>query len=337
MEEVRHTRLSLKYDGEDISRDLEPFLLSFSCQDNGMDQADDLEISLQDREGLWHSDWFPEKGAEVTASIQAFNFREPGEKLEYPCGTYTIDEVEFSGPPWKMSLRCTSSAITKSLRKEKKTRAWENISLEAIAKQIAGEHDLGLVFEAPGVDYNRQDQRKESDLDFLSRIGKFAGVKVKVAERKLILYAGKSFDSQDPSITYRPGDLGSWKIKTQAHDVYQACKVDYWDPEKKEKYTYTYKPEDPPSSGQTLQVNKRVESRAAAEEVAKAELRKKNEKELTGSLDLMGDPRLFAGNTIRLEDFGVFSGKYFVETVRHEYSKGEGYTCSADIRLTLDY
>ena len=337
MEEVRYSELQITYEGEDISKDLDPYVLSLSCQDNGSDQADDLEITLQDRQRLWVSDWFPDKGAEIEASIFAHNFRKVGESLEYPCGKYTIDEIEFSGPPGKVKLRCTSSAVTKSLRKEQKTRSWENTSLRTIAEQIAGMHNIGLIYDAPNVSYNRQDQRKESDLDFLSRIGRFAGVNVKIAEQKLILYAGKSYDLQSPSVAFRPEDLTSWRFKTQAHDIYQACKVDFWDPEKKEQYTYTFTPDNPPRSGQTLQVNKRVESRAAAEEMAKAELRKYNENEVTASLELMGDPRLFAGLTIDLKDFWVFSGKYFLKSVRHDYSKDGGYTCSADTRRTLEY
>lgn len=32
-------------------------------------QADDLQLTLEDRDGLWLEAWFPDKGAALTASI----------------------------------------------------------------------------------------------------------------------------------------------------------------------------------------------------------------------------------------------------------------------------
>lgn len=337
MEEVgRRAKLNVSYDGEDISREIAKHVTSFECVDNASGEADSLKIDLQDRERRWSGPWWPDKGAEISASIECLNLRERGERMTYPCGIYTIDEITASGPPWKLQLSCTSSSVKTSLRREKKTRSWENTSLRDIADRIAQKHKLELVYEAPDVAFKRRDQRKQSDLTFLQDLAEEAGLQLKIAERRLILFSGKSFDGKDPSLTYAPQDLGSWQFTAQAHDLFNACKVGYWDPEAKEFLEFTYTPENAPETGQTLQINKRVESRAAAEQLAKAELRKKNESEITGSLDLMGDPRLFAGNTLSLEGFGALSMKYFIKQVRHRYG-GQGYTCSADVRSTLEY
>ena len=333
----RRASIQVTYEGADISRDLEPFVTSFSCRDNASGQADELELNLQDRDGLWHGDWFPDKGAEITAQILCENYRKKGERETFPCGIYTIDELEFSGPPWKLALRCTSSSVKTSLRREVKTRAWENVTLQAIAGQIAEEQSLGLVYDAPDAAYKRRDQRKESDLVFLARLAEEAGLNLKVAERRLILFSGESYDAKAPSVTYTPSDLASWRFTTQAHDIFRACKVSYQDPEDKEVKTYTFEPDSAPASGQTLQVNERVESRAAAERVAKAKLRQRNQSETTASLERMGDPRLFAGNTLSLDGFGAFSGTYFIKSVSHSYDRSSGYTTSADLRRTLEY
>jgi hypothetical protein len=337
MEEVgRRANLCITYEGTDISRDLAPFVTSFACTDNASGQADDLELTLQDRDGKWRGDWLPDKGAEITAEIECQNFIEPDETTVYPCGAYTVDELEFSGPPWKVSLRCVSSSVKKSLRREQKTRGFENTSLQTIAGQIAEANDLGLVYEAEDVSYTRRDQRKESDLEFLSRLADEAGLSLKVAERRIILFSGRQFDAKSPGLTYKPGDLASWRFSSQAHDVFRACKVSYQDPASKQVLDYLFEPESAPESGQVLQVNKRVESRAKAIELAKAELRKRNSREVTGSLQRMGDPRLFAGNTLSLDGFEAFSGTYFLEKVSHRFGRN-GYTTSADIRKTLDY
>ena len=337
MEEVgRRARLQMSYEGEDISREIAKHVTSFECVDNASDEADSLKIDLQDRERRWSGPWWPDKGAEISASIECLNLRKRGERMVYPCGVYTIDEISASGPPWKLQLACTSSSVKTSLRREKKTRSWENTSLQDIAQRIAESHDLELVFKASNTSFNRRDQRKQSDLAFLQDLADEAGLQLKIAERKIILFSGESFDKQDPSLTLTPKDVNGWQFTSQAHDLYKACKVGYWGAAEKSFFTYTYTPENAPETGQTLQVNKRVESRAAAEKLAKAELRKKNESEITGSLDLMGDPRLFAGNTLSLEGFHALSGKYFIKQVRHAYGR-QGYTCSVSVRSTLEY
>lgn len=340
MEEiVRRARLRVLYEGADISADIEGMVTEFSCTDNASGKADDLQISLEDRDGLWTGDWFPDKGAALTASIQAQSFVSQENKAVYPCGTYIIDEIDGSGPPSKVSIRAVSSSVKESLRREDKTRAWENVSLAGIAKDIAEENGLALVFDGEDTDFNRVDQRSESDLAFLQRLADRCGMNLKVAEGQIILFEGKVYDAKPPSMSLAVSDetLISWNLSSQAHDVYKACQADYWDQDQKKVLSYTFIPSPAPAVGQTLKVNKRVESLAAAESLAKAELRKKNKTETAGSLQLLGEPRLFAGNTLLLSGFGVFSGSYFLEQVVQSYNRAQGYTTKAKIRQTLGY
>jgi phage protein D len=52
----------LFYDGVEISRDIAPFLISFSYIDNSGDELDSISVTLEDRKGNWRDPWFPEKG-----------------------------------------------------------------------------------------------------------------------------------------------------------------------------------------------------------------------------------------------------------------------------------
>lgn len=337
MEEMsRRTRLRVTYAGTDITAHIAGMITSFAVTDNASDTADDLELTLEDRDGNWHGAWFPGKGAEISASLECSNFTAPGEKIVYPCGAFTIDEIDVGGPPWNIILRGVSSTIMKSLRREEKTKAWENIALKEIVREIAASHDLGVLYDAPDIDYKRIDQRKESDLKFISRLAKDGGLKTKVAENRIIVFAAERFDAKPSGLTLRPEDLSSWSFRAQAHDIYRACKVDYWGEQQKESLTYTFEPFSERSVGQVLKINKRVESRADAERVAKARLRDKLEEEITGNLQMMGEPRMFAGNTISLSGFGILSGRYFLKKVRHTFDESSGYRTTADIRLAID-
>ena len=48
--------------GKDVSMDLRPHLLSLSWTDKADDELDDLQLTLEDREGLWQGDWLPQHG-----------------------------------------------------------------------------------------------------------------------------------------------------------------------------------------------------------------------------------------------------------------------------------
>ena len=66
---ARYAEVSLIYEGKNISRDIAPYMVSFSYTDNSADKADDISLTLEDRERLWCSDWFPSKGDTIKASI----------------------------------------------------------------------------------------------------------------------------------------------------------------------------------------------------------------------------------------------------------------------------
>ncbi|MCF7936835.1 MAG: hypothetical protein K9L28_10895 [Synergistales bacterium] len=339
MEEVntRHARLKVLYDGTDISADIADMITDFQCTDHAGGKADDLSITLEDRGRLWIGDWFPDKGAELVASIECFDFPAAGDVYTYPCGTYTIDDIQVSGPPNRVQIRAASSTVKSSLRREEKTRAWAHITLEGIASELAGQNDITCVYDAPGVSYQRKDQRNESDLGFLSRLADESGLRLKAAERQIILFDGKTYDAKPPALTFRPEDVSTWDFSSQAHEVFSGCRVDYFDPPAKQTLSYTFTPADGPENGQILKINKRVEDLATAEMLAKAELRKRNREEITGGFDSIGDPRLFASNTVRMDGFGVFTGTYFVEKVTHSYSKSVGYRTGAELKRTLEY
>lgn len=54
---ARRTAVQIAFAGVDITDDIRPYLLSMSYTDNEEDQADDLQIKLQDRDGIWMESW----------------------------------------------------------------------------------------------------------------------------------------------------------------------------------------------------------------------------------------------------------------------------------------
>jgi phage protein D len=71
------------------------------------------------------------------------------------------------------------------------------------------------------------------------------------------------------------------------------------------------------------------------EKMAKNALRKANKEENTGSINLVGDPRLVGAVNITLENFGSFDTKYIISKATHRLSSSSGYTTDIEIRKCL--
>lgn len=54
---ARRAGVEIAFDGADISNSIRPYLLSVTYTDDEEDEADDLQIRLQDRDGIWLTKW----------------------------------------------------------------------------------------------------------------------------------------------------------------------------------------------------------------------------------------------------------------------------------------
>lgn len=334
---MRTASLQLIYESKDISASIARFVTGFEYTDHSDGKADDLQITLEDSDQRWKSDWYPSKGAKITASIIS---EVDGKRAALDCGVFEIDEIEPSGFPELFTIKAASAAVSKSIRAEKKTVAWESITLREIVGKLAATHGMGAYYEAPVVAFSRIDQRDESDLSFLSRLCTQNGLSLKVSGEKLIVFDGKDFEAKGASFTVSRLDrsLESYRFTDKAHDIYRACEVSYQDPASKADKTYRFTPDNTPAVGEVLKINRRVESLAAAQRVAQAELRKKNKGEVKGSLTMVGHPGMVAGLNLNATGFGTYDGKYFIEEASHRYDRSSsGYVVALTIHRELGY
>lgn len=346
LKQARRVTVAVSIGGHDATNVLAPYLLDFSYTDHVDGKADDVQLKLHDREGNWQGDWQPEKGMSVVASIVAENWFAEGQNLSLPCGTFKIDEVEFSGPPDTVTIKAVSAALTGGLRDTVKTRAFENSSLMLVAKQIARENELTLYYEGDPQSFKRQDQRSESDLNFLHRLTKEHGMFLKVHDKKLVITDAEQVEQAASTVTItRQGKSGdaiqsinccanryTFKISS-AGTAYTHAKVAYTDPTKGQTHTATVPAANKSglAASKPLLIDARVESPAKAITVGKAALQRQNSKEITATLELMGNPRLVAGIVVSLIGFGGFSGQYLIDKASHKVTGGGGYTTALEL------
>lgn len=337
---ARRATLSVFIGGHDAANYVDPHLLDFSFTDNAGGKADEVQITLHDRDGKWNGEWRPQKGTAVFASITVHDWEGEGHTATLPCGTFKVDEIEFSGPPDKVKLKAVTSALTSGLRDEDKTRAWENFSLGGLAGQIATENGLDLMYDGPEHSFARQDQREESDLAFLQRLSSERGMNCKVHDGKLVMFDAAGADAKAAALTIsKTGSMyspSSYSFKESSSKTgYKNAKVAYTDPTTGTTHTAQVQAADAEADEKTLQLNQRVESAGDAMRMGKGELRNKNKEKNKASLEFMGNPAVVAGVVLALTGFGQFDGRWFVEKAEHKI--GSGYTTSIEIRKTLDY
>ncbi|MCM0759613.1 contractile injection system protein, VgrG/Pvc8 family [Sporomusa sphaeroides DSM 2875] len=333
---ARRAYLKLLYDNKDISADLAPYLLSWSYSDHASGKADDLQISLEDREGLWMGDWLPDKGATLKAILVTEHWSEQGKTEELPLGTFEIDAIDGKSSPSSVTIKALSIPESASLRGEEKTRSWEKVKLSTIARDIATKAGLTLFYDTDDdPEEDRVEQTEQSDLAFLQQRCEDAGLSLKVSDQQIVIFDEEKYEAMEPVLTIKRGQshILDHSFSTTTRDVYSACRVEYHDPKGKKSISHTYRAPNKPATGKTLVINQRVKSIAKAEKLARKKLRKQNKGETKMSFSLLGDIRLLAARTVMVEGYGKFDGKYFIEEATHA---GAGYTVKIDLRRVLE-
>lgn len=328
MDNVLRTRVLVTYEGEDITRDIAHDLLSFSYTDNEGGKADDISITLKNDHGRWSGPWLPLRGDKITATIVQSG---RGAGFDLPCGTFTIDEIEFSGPPSIVAIKGASVPSNSDIMRRQRSRAWENVRLSEIVQDVALAGGMSVLYMIDNDPiYDRRDQRDESDMAFLNRLCEDEGFCLKSTDNQIVVFDPRVQEESDPVATIRIGGgrVKSYRFSAQTYDVYARCIVEYTDPQSGKLIQYTY--EQPGvEKGKTMKLVRRAENIAEAERRAAAALYRSNRGEVTGTLELIGDTRLSAGQTIIIEGAGQFSGRYYIEKSSH--SIASGYITTIDV------
>lgn len=425
---ARRTEISVTFESVNVSADINKYLLSATYTDNEEDKADDLQLTLDDRDGVWlngwlntnaqpaavstgNSDgwkigdevtvtgrpqyssygtgtpgkalsnykgkithlnlkngikypihveqkgWFAEnqvtktaakqdtmtqsggaKGAEITCAIVQKNWNSDGKDKVLDCGTFELDSLDVSGPGAKINIKATSIPYTSTLRTQKKTKAWERMKLSGIVKEIAAKNGMNSMLESEyDPYYERTEQIQKSDIVFLQGLCKNAGISLKVTAKIIVLFDELKYEQKAEvrKIERGESDVINYSFSTNFHDTaYSSCHVSYTDPATKKTVEYTYKPKNADGTGQVLEVNEKVKSREEARQLAMKRLRQKNKNEYKASFTLVGDLDLVAGVTVNVTGWGMFDGKYIIETATHNLTGG--YTVNLTLRRVLE-
>lgn len=334
--EARRVTLKCLYESQDISQDIAPFIKGFSITEVLGGEADEAEIVLHDREKLWMGDWLPELGDTMDITLQISDWGGEGDTRALPFGKFDVDEMAESGWPHEAKIKLISVPVTGGINTIKRTRAWEKAKLSAIAQDVAGGVGMELYYDTEEDPMQeRAEQNEQTDLSFLQKLCKDAGLALKVTDNRIVIFDVLKYEKADPVLEIVNGTsaIKSFECRQTIHDIYKACHVKYKHSKKDEFIEFTFT--DPKrEKGETLEINEKVESVEEAEKLAKKKLREKNLEETSVSLTMLGNFALLASNTVTLKNFHSFDGKYLITKSSHEV--GNGYTTKVDLRRVID-
>ncbi|WP_431768990.1 phage late control D family protein [Xenorhabdus nematophila] len=292
-------------------------LMSLSLTDNRGFEADQLDIELDDSDGLLS---LPPRGTTLSLHLGW-----QGESLIHK-GTFIVDEIEYSSAPDKITVRARSADFRATFNISREL-SYHQKTLSDIVRTVATRNNLKPEVDNTLADIrlNHIDQTNESDGSFLTRLARQEGAVAAVKNGYLLFMrqgqnqtvSGKPLPVV--SITRQSGDGYRFSLADRsAYTGVSASWLNTREPKKKENITVKRKqrkttPEKKDekqgeylagSEGNVLVMKHTYANKANAERAAKAEWEKIQRGVASFSLQLAkGRPELFPEMKVRVSGF----------------------------------
>ncbi|HHA1905057.1 TPA: phage late control D family protein [Enterobacter asburiae] len=168
----------LKLDDRDITQNFSPRLISLTMTDKRGLEADQLDIQLDDSDGLLD---LPARGARLSLWLGW-----EGTPLEEK-GDFTIDAIQFQGAPDTLTIRGFSADFRGKLN-VRREQSWHDTTIGAIVDTIAQRNQLtaSVTSGLASIAISHIDQSQETDAAFLSRLADRNGAFVSIKAGKII-------------------------------------------------------------------------------------------------------------------------------------------------------
>lgn len=168
----------LSVNSKDITANIRNRLISLTLTDNRGFEADQLDLELDDADGLLA---MPVRGAVIKLFLGW-----KGQAL-IGKGEFTVDEVEHHGAPDTMTIRARSADFRGSLNSRREV-SYHDTTLGEVVKQVAERNKLSPVLAAGFATQavSHIDQTQETDAAFLTRLATLYGAVAAVKAGKLL-------------------------------------------------------------------------------------------------------------------------------------------------------
>lgn len=315
-------------------------IISVEVTDNRSNEADQLDITLNDHDGKLQ---LPRKGVKINCKLGFI-----GEALQDK-GDFIVDEIEWSLTPDTITVKA-SSANFKSAIKSGKSQSYHRQTLGEIARQIAIRNKLKLVItdDLANIDLNHVDQTSESDLNLLKRLSKQNGAEMAVKKDRLLIFKAGSAKTASGqalptiTITRQQGDQGRYAEEDRDSD-YTGVSAYYQDKGKATRKHVTSGNPEQYGGGNNPDTKTKVlkgtfASREEAQRAADAAMDTTKNQMATFSITLAyGLPAISTESPVKLQGFKaeVDKLKWIVAKAKHSYSTS-GFTTQLELEAKIN-
>jgi uncharacterized protein len=263
-------------------------------------------------------------------------------------GRISAIEAEYS-PDGSASITVLAEDRLQDLRMTRRTRTFEDISDDAIIRQIAQEHSLTPEVDLQGPTHKIIAQVNQSDLAFLRERVRCADAELWVQDTTLYAQRRANRASADIRLTYG-ANLFTFSARADLAHQRTEVGVSGWDVTSKDAIdaissasAINAELDAGHSGGGTILQQAFGERKEyivhmvpltgeEAQSLANARYRERARRFVTGSGVADGDARIRAGCALQLSGLGrLFDGKYYVTRVRHSYDGMHGYRSTIDV------
>ena len=313
----RRAEADFRFNGKNVTTVLKPFLESAEYTDVASGESDQLDISLQNVDGNWLGKWYPAKGDKVSGSFIFRSWDDDGEDAALPLGTFTMDDIRFSGGPMTASFGCVAVPNDESFHVRDRTKTWKRITVQGIGAEIAARYGLRFAYQGPAIMVNSLEQSDKTDSAFLYEMCDTYGLKMKAYAGAISIYDQTEMERKKAVATVkRKSFIGDkWDYADTLAGIYTGARVSYKSGKEEDKETSIYLglvAEDAPGS-RVLRISGTVDSPEDARRKGAAQVNKSNEEATKLSGEIWPNPKICAGVTVKVAGFGRADGKYFVD------------------------
>ncbi|WP_070415018.1 phage late control D family protein [Pseudomonas lundensis] len=311
-------------DGRDITDLINDRLMMLRITDKPGMESDEFELRIDDRDQLVT---LPKRGAKIEAYLGY-----AGRSLTR-VGSYTVDEVEVSGPPDTITIRGKAGDMRGS-GKTTRSGSWEGVPLAQIVRDVAARNGWNPVCSVQ-TKVVRIDQNNESDFNFITRLAKQYDCTAKVGDGKLLVMprngnqgaSGKALSA----VTITRADVSRYSFRLGDRGTQQAVKTKHQDPKTGVLKVVELDNEDSPDGLPAVHTDRHIyPNESAARQAAKARLAAFNRSTAAVRLEMFGRTDLFAERQINAQGFKPgLDGEYLVDSVEQVFTQS-GWTTTVE-------
>lgn len=344
---------SIVIEGKDVTTVLDTRLMSLTLTDNRGFEADQLDLELDDADGLIA---LPRRGAVIQLALGW-----KGQPL-FPKGAFTVDEIEHSGAPDRLSIRARSADFRETLN-TRREKSWHQTTVGEVVKEIAARHNLKVALGKDLTDkaLDHLDQTNESDASFLMKLARQYGAIASVKDGNLLFIRqgqGRTASGKPLpviTITRKAGDGHRFTLADRgAYTGVIASWLHTREPGKKETTSVkrrrkkTTTPKEPEAKQgdylvgtdeNVLVRNRTYANRSNAERAAKMQWERLQRGVASFSLQLAeGRADLYTEMPVKVTGFKqpIDDVEWTITTLTHSVSPDNGFTTSMELEVKID-